>query len=97
MFFLPRDHWAALPLLFSCGFFAYGPQAAFWALCPDLLGRQCAGTGTGVMDFFAYLFAGLGGPMIGHLVDTYDNTGLIFPIVAISCTASAGIGLLIRR
>ena len=46
MYFIPRDnHGLGLIVLFCCGFFAYGPQSAFWALCPDLLGHRRAGTG----------------------------------------------------
>ena len=33
-------------------------------VCPDLVGRKRAGTATGVMNFFAYLFAGLGEPLV---------------------------------
>ena len=65
MFFLPKDSPVGIAVLFLTGFFAYGPQSAFWALCPDLLGRKRAGTGTGIMNTFAYLFAGFGEPLIG--------------------------------
>jgi hypothetical protein len=41
-------------VLFLCGFFVYGPQSSFWALCPDLVGHKRAGTATGVMNFCAY-------------------------------------------
>lgn len=108
MFFLPRDHWAGIMVLFLCGFFAYGSQSAFWALCPDLLSNRRAGTGVGIMDFFAYLFAGLVCPLIGKLVESYsvldsatgemvDNTALVFPVVAVACVICAVIGLLIKR
>jgi OPA family glycerol-3-phosphate transporter-like MFS transporter len=108
MYALPRGHWAGILVLFLCGFFAYGSQAAFWALCPDLLGNQRAGTGVGIMDFFAYLFAGLFSPLIGRMIESYqvldvasgtmvDNTALVFPIVAAACIISAVIGLFIRR
>ena len=59
MFFLPEGHVGGVAVLFLCGFFAYGSQSAFWALSPDLLGSERAGTGVGIMDFFAYLFAGI--------------------------------------
>ena len=42
-------------MLCLTGFFTYGPQAAFWALSPDLLGAQRSGTGVGIMNFFAFL------------------------------------------
>ena len=97
MFLLPKANPATVPLLFLAGFFTYGPQSAFWALCPDLLGHHRAGTGTGIMNTFAYLFAGLGGPFIGWMIETSDNTGLVFAVVAVSCFAGAFISLFIRR
>lgn len=97
MFYLPKEHPLAIVLLFLAGFFAYGPQSAFWALCPDLLGHQRAGTGTGVMNTFAYVFAGIGEPFIGGMIERNDDTSLVFAIVAISCALSATIAPLIRR
>ena len=94
---IPLLYLAGIPVLFLCGFFAYGPQAAFWALCPDLLGRQRAGTGTGVMNAFAYTFAGLGEPLIGWLIDYHGNTALVFLVVAVACLLSGFISLFIRR
>jgi MFS transporter, OPA family, glycerol-3-phosphate transporter len=88
----------SIPLLFLCGFFTYGPQSAFWALCPDLLGSRRAGTGTGVMNAFAYLFAGLGEPLIGWMIQSNSQqTSLVFAIVATSCFASAVLALGVRR
>jgi len=108
MFILPKGHVAGIPVLFLCGFFAYGSQSAFWALCPDLLGPERAGTGVGIMDFFAYLFAGIVSPLIGKMIETYkvtdsltgnliDNTALVFPVVSGACIICAVIGLVIRR
>jgi OPA family glycerol-3-phosphate transporter-like MFS transporter len=88
----------SVPLLFLCGFFAYGPQSAFWALCPDLLGAHRAGTGAGVMNTFAYVFAGLGEPFIGWIIQTNNQrTELVFVIVAASCFLSAVMALGVRR
>lgn len=88
----------SVPLLFLCGFFAYGPQSAFWALCPDLLGRRYAGTGTGVMDAFAYVFAGLGEPFIGWVIQSNDQrTDLVFVVISVSCFLSAVLALGVRR
>jgi MFS transporter, OPA family, glycerol-3-phosphate transporter len=83
--------------LFLCGFFTYGPQSSFWALCPDLVGHKRAGTATGVMNFFAYLFAGLGEPMIGHFMDTHEQTALVFLVVAACAGSSAVVASFIRR
>jgi len=97
MLWMPRGHWLAVPTLLMTGFFAYGPQSAFWALCPDLLGRERSGTGTGVMNSFAYLFAGLGEPFIGWMIETSGQTSLVFAVVAASCTVGAILSLFIRR
>lgn len=87
----------ALFVLFLAGFFVYGPASSFWALCPDLVGAKRAGTATGVLNFFSYLLAGLGEPMIGRMLDHSGNTAIIFPIVAAACVISAFIAIFIRR
>ena len=97
MFLLPHGHWVAIPMLMLTGFFAYGPQSAFWALCPDLLGNERAGTGTGVMNTFAYVFAGLGEPLIGHIIETNGETSLAFVVVSVACLTGAVIALWIRK
>ena len=98
MYGLPRESPYGVPLLFLCGFFAYGPQSAFWALCPDLLGRARAGTGTGVMNTFAYVFAGFGEPLIGWTIESNgDQTELVFLIVGGACILGALVSLGIRR
>ncbi|HSJ02917.1 MAG TPA: MFS transporter, partial [Verrucomicrobium sp.] len=105
MYLLPQGHWLGLPVLFLSGFFAYGPQAAFWALAPDLLGRARAGTAVGVINCFAYAMAGLGEPLIGWLVQHnpwaavpgVENPALVFPVVTVFALCSAGLALFIRR
>jgi OPA family glycerol-3-phosphate transporter-like MFS transporter len=98
MFVTPReDIVTGLVLLFFSGFLVYGPQSVFWALCPDLLGRERSATGTGVMNCVAYIFAGLGEPLIGWAIDSRGNTALVFLIVAVACLCSAALGPLIRR
>ena len=98
MYSLAGDLLLSIPLLFLCGLFAYGPQSALWALCPDLLGHRRAGTGTGIMDAFAYVFAGLGEPLIGWIIETNgDRTELVFVVVAASCFLSAILAIGIRR
>jgi len=96
MYLLPTSI-LGLALLFLAGFFVYGPASSFWALCPDLVGAKRAGTATGVMNFFSYLLAGLGEPLIGRMLDHSGNTLLVFPIVAASCLISAFIAVFIRR
>ncbi|MAG94077.1 MAG: MFS transporter [Planctomycetaceae bacterium] len=97
MYYLPRDHGAGIAILFLTGFFAYGPQSAFWALCPDMLGHQRAGTGTGIMNTFAYAFAGLGEPLIGRMIDANNNTALVFVAVTVACLCSSLTALGVRR
>jgi MFS transporter, OPA family, glycerol-3-phosphate transporter len=97
MYLLPRDHWLGIPMLLLTGFFAYGPQSAFWALCPDLLGRERSGTGTGVMNTFAYVFAGLGEPLIGWIIESNGQTSLVFGVVAAACLVGALISPFIRQ
>lgn len=98
MYLVAGNLMLSVPLLFLCGFFTYGPQSAFWALCPDLLGHRRAGTGTGVMDAFAYVFAGLGEPLIGWIIQSNgQRTDLVFGVVAASCFLSAALALGVRE
>ncbi|NIP94324.1 MAG: MFS transporter, partial [Akkermansiaceae bacterium] len=97
--FISRD--ATVPatvFLFLSGFFVYGPQSGFWALCPDLSGRRRAATATGIMNFVAYVFAGLEGIVIGYAIDRSGGESVVvFPIVAGACVICGVIGLFIRR
>jgi OPA family glycerol-3-phosphate transporter-like MFS transporter len=88
---------ALVVLLFLAGFLVYGPQASYWALCPDLLGVRLAGTGVGIMDACAYLFAGLGNPLIGWTIDLAGTTDVAFYVVGCSAVASALCVSLVRR
>lgn len=97
MMFVPHGSMVAIVLLFFCGFFVFGPASSFWALCPDIFGRRAAGTATGVLNTASYIFAGMGEPIIGHLIDSTGNTAIIFPTVAGLCAASGVLSLLIRR
>ena len=108
MYLLPEGHAWGSTVLFLCGFFVYGSQSAFWALCPDLLGTRNVGTGVGIMNCFAYVFAGIASPLIGGMIEAFpvidsatgiltDNTALVFPAVAGASVACALLALLIRR
>ncbi len=99
MYWIPKDQiFLAIVLLFLAGFLVYAPQSLFWALCPDLMGYRRAATATGVMNCVAYIFAGLGEPLIGWLIDKSQNdTGLVFVIVAVACLAGGVLAPLIRR
>ncbi|WP_257722145.1 MFS transporter [Paraburkholderia caribensis] len=97
MMFVPHGSMFAIVLLFLCGFFVFGPASSFWALCPDIFGRRAAGTVTGVLNTMSYMFAGIGEPVIGHIIDATGHTSIIFPIVAGLCAASAVLSMLIKR
>lgn len=85
LFFVPQDQQTvAIGLLFLAGFLVYAPQSAFWALCPDLLGVKRAGTGIGVMDAVAYLFAAAGGPIFGLVIQRWGGPA-VFAATAIAC------------
>ena len=108
IYFLPKGHVSSIAALFLCGFFVYGSQSAFWALCPDLLGTSYVGTGVGTMNCCAYVFAGLASPFIGWIIETFpaidpstgalvDNTALVFPAVAGASIVCTLLAVLIRR
>jgi sugar phosphate permease len=97
MMFVPHGSMVAIGLLFLCGFFVFGPASSFWALCPDIFGRHVAGTATGVLNTMSYVFAGIGEPVIGHMIDSTGHTSIIFPTVAGLCAASALLSLMIKR
>lgn len=80
--------------VFSAGFFAYGPQANFWPLSPELLGQAYVGTGIGIMNMCAYIFAALGEPLMGRLIDVTGNQSVIFITVAAIALLSAATILL---
>jgi len=97
VYFVPREQrLLGMVLLFLAGFFVYGPQSSFWALCPDLLGTKRAGTGVGVMDACAYAFAAAQGPFFGWLIQT-TGEGSVFMATAVACGLGALCMLLVRR
>lgn len=76
---------AGAVLLLLAGFFVYGPQANFWPMSPELLGEKYVGTGIGVMNMCAYLFAAIGEPLLGKLIDATGHTASIFIVIALIC------------
>ena len=97
IYMVPQDQqMLAIVLLFLAGFFVYGPQASFWALCPDLLGSKRAGTGVGVMDAAAYIFAAAQGPVFGWVIVTWGKSA-VFPAIAVACVLCVVTILPIRR
>ena len=86
-------------LMFMIGFTVYGAQAPLWALCPDLVGRENAGTAVGVMDAVAYGGAALQGPLLGFFIAHPDTLGYpaVFLALAIACGTGALLALVVRR
>jgi OPA family glycerol-3-phosphate transporter-like MFS transporter len=98
MYFVPTSNtYLGMTLLFLAGFLVYGPQASFWALCPDLLGRHRAGTGVGIMDACAYGVAALGEVVIGKILDATGTTASVFPVTSAVCAAGAVCILFVRK
>jgi OPA family glycerol-3-phosphate transporter-like MFS transporter len=98
VYFIPNDNiMGGLILMFLAGFFVYGPQSCFWPLSPDLLGVKRAGTGVGVMNTFAYGFAGLGEPFIGYMADMTGQDNIVFLVTSLMCFFSAIIILFVKR
>lgn len=90
IYFLPAGNVVTgAVLLLLAGFFVYGPQANFWPMSPELLGEKYVGTGIGIMNMTAYLFAALGEPLLGKVIDITHNTATIFLVIAILCLACA--------
>ena len=90
IYLTPPDNWVLGSLLmFLGGFFVYGPQANFWPLSPELLGEKHVGTGVGVMNTCAYLFAALGEPVLGKIIDVTNSSISVFLALAVICLFSA--------
>lgn len=88
---------AGIALLGATGFLVYGPQATYWALCPELVGRERNGTATGLMDAAAYGFAALGQIAIGWSIDLTRSTASAFYVIAVACLLGALVMLPIRN
>ncbi|MEQ9287841.1 MAG: MFS transporter [Cyclobacteriaceae bacterium] len=98
VYLVPKDDiLGGLVLMFLSGFLVYGPQSCYWPLSPDLLGIKRSGTGVGVMNTFAYAFAGAGEPFIGYMADITGQENIVFVVTAVVCMLSAAIILLVRR
>lgn len=98
MYSIPASQVAlSIATLFLCGFFVFGPYASLFALCPDLVGVKRAGTATGMLNFYSYLFAGLLVPAFGIILDRHSDTSNVFLAVAVACAVSFVAALLIRR
>lgn len=84
-------------LMLLTGFFVYGPQACYWPLSPDMLGNRLTGTGVGIMNMCGYLFAAIGEPFLGYVIDLTGDSNNIFIVTAIACVLSASIAYVVSR
>ena len=97
IYFVPSDRITlGIILLFLAGFLIYGPQANYWALCPDIFGRHRAATAIGVMNMWAYFVAAVTDPFIGWMIDQFGTLPL-FLLLAGSCALGALVILPVRR
>ncbi len=84
-------------VLFLAGFFVFGPQSSFWALCPDLLGRQRTATGIGVMDACAYACAAASEPLYGLCIQTIGTANVVFLLTGVLCAIGAACIIAVKR
>jgi OPA family glycerol-3-phosphate transporter-like MFS transporter len=84
-------------LMLLTGFFVYGPQACYWPLSPDMLGNRLTGTGVGIMNMCGYLFAAIGEPFLGYIIDITGDSNNIFIVTAIACVLSASIAFFVSK
>ncbi|MFY7825642.1 MAG: MFS transporter [Flectobacillus sp.] len=90
IYFTPIHHFLLQGIImFLAGLFVYGPQSNFWTLCPEMLGHERTGTGIGLMNMFGYLFAALGEPLFGKILDTTGNSANIFLMIVLISLFSA--------
>lgn len=75
--------------IFLSGFFVYGPQANYWPLSPQMLPPNSTATGIGFMNMVGYLFAALGEPLFGFIIDFTGNTASIFVAISLICLLAA--------
>ncbi|MCH5719372.1 MFS transporter [Niabella hibiscisoli] len=76
-------------LMFLAGFFVYGLQSNFWPMSPEILGEKYVATGVGVMNTAAYIFAALGEPLLGFIIDLTGNTSYVFLAITVICLLCA--------
>ncbi len=98
IFFVPAQQLVLSGILMLLtGFFVYGPQACFWPLSPDMLGSKLTGTGVGIMNMCGYLFAAVGEPFLGYVIDITGDSNNIFIVTALACLLSATITFFVSR
>lgn len=84
-------------LLILCGFFVYGPQANFWALCPQIMGKDKTGTAIGIMNMFGYLCAAMIEPILGGIIGHTQDTSFLFIIIGVICLGASINTILIKK
>lgn len=84
-------------LLILCGFFVYGPQANFWALCPQIMGKDKTETAIGIMNMFGYLCAAMIEPILGGIISYTQDTSFLFVIIGVICLGASINTILIKK
>jgi sugar phosphate permease len=59
-------------------------------MCPDLVGKNNAGTAVGLMDALAYAGAAAQGPLLGAIVDSPRAYGFAGVFLLLAAIAGAG-------
>jgi len=76
VWFYTGVHWSFDYLLvFSSGFFIFGPQMLIGIACAELSHKKAAATATGFAGTFGYLGAAAAGGPLGHLTTVYGWDG----------------------
>jgi len=69
--------------LFLVGLCVFAGEGPIWALCGDLAEKKQSGTAAGIMEWVAYMFAGLQGVLVGGILAfSAENWKLLFILVA---------------
>ncbi len=83
---------SAACLLFSFGFFIFGPQMLIGMAAAELSHKKAVATATGFTGCFSYLGAAVAGWPLAHVVSSYGWQG--FVVILFACSALGALTLL---
>lgn len=78
----PSQHLLVFALMFSVGFFVFGPQMLIGMAASELAHKKAAGTANGFVGWFAYLGAAVAGGPLGYVAEEMGWNGF-FTILAV--------------
>ncbi|PCI78366.1 MFS transporter family glucose-6-phosphate receptor UhpC [Candidatus Aerophobetes bacterium] len=88
-FFMPGSSIAMMStLMFTVGFFIFGPQMLIGMAAAELAGKKAAGSATGFVGFFAYMGAAVAGYPVGKITQTYGWPGFFMLLACCSAIAT---------